>query len=518
MPASQVGVRAIRLMNIAMIVPYSNITALGVRTISSCLKRAGHRVKLIFLPHPYEFGGKKASSFTYDEVVLDQIGEICADCPIVGISLMSNYYHQSVQLTEALRARGSSFVIWGGVHATLQPDECLAYADAIAVGEAEESMVDLADCWASGGDCARVAGFWFRRDGAIIHGPARPLLQDLDTLPLPDYALEDQFILHEGRVKPADPSLLAHYFAYNPTTGPGVLTYQTMSTRGCPHNCTYCCNNALRSAYPEQQYFRRRSIGHLVAELVSVKQQMPFVNGVALVDDTFFARPEAEIAAFSARYGEQIGFPLYVIASPATLTRAKMRLMVEAGLRHVGFGIQTGSPRTLDLYNRTALNRRVLEAARIIHEFRPAVPKPWYDLILDNPYETDEDLLDTLRLLEQLPRPYRLHVFSLTFFPGTALLEKARADGLLNEQANDERVKSVNFMVTRGTYLNLLIYLHGMPFPLWLLKVLARRPLVRVLNRGEFGWLFSGLGKALQQLRFWWNRRSATQRRVPVAR
>jgi radical SAM superfamily enzyme len=58
---------------------------------------------------------------------------------------------------------------------------------------------------------------------------------------------------------------------------------------------------------------------------------------------------------------------------------------------------------------------------------------PWYDLIVDNPYETDEDVIDTLMFMSKLPVPFYINLHSLFLFPGTPLYETVKKDGRLDE-------------------------------------------------------------------------------------
>ena len=54
---------------------------------------------------------------------------------------------------------------------------------------------------------------------------------------------------------------------------------------------------------------------------------------------------------------------------------------------------------------------------------------PNYGFILDSPYDTDDDWRESLRLLISIPQPRTINLYSLTFFAGTKLTEKAITDG-----------------------------------------------------------------------------------------
>ncbi|HNT36825.1 MAG TPA: cobalamin B12-binding domain-containing protein, partial [bacterium] len=108
-------------MKIALISPYESTASVGVRTLSSVLRAAGFETKLFFIPLPFEV--------PYDEVLMKGLSDLLNDCQVVGISLTSNYLDRAVQLTQWIRQTGSQRILWGGIHPTLEPQECLEHAD-----------------------------------------------------------------------------------------------------------------------------------------------------------------------------------------------------------------------------------------------------------------------------------------------------------------------------------------------------------------------------------------------------
>ena len=95
------------------------------------------------------------------------------------------------------------------------------------------------------------------------------------------------------------------------------------------------------------------------------------------------------------------------------------------------------------------------------NEFKDKIGPPQYDIILDNPWETDERLEETLTFLTRLPSPYRLGFYSLTFYPETELYDKAKEAGIIKSgfinDLNDVYRKQYNGI--QGTYLNRLFFL-----------------------------------------------------------
>ncbi len=500
--------------SVGLISPYSNVSAIGLRQISACLKEAGWATRLIFLPDPAELLYlPQPHPPTYPPAVLEQVCQLCADLDLVGIGVMSNFVGRARALTQALHQRSATPVVWGGIHPTVRPEECLAWADYVCLGEGEGATLDLVARLAAGGDGHAVPNIWSRnsQDG-VVTNPPRPLHPRLDDLPLPDYDLGTQYLLHQGRIVPLTPELLAHYML-NPFQGRPQVAYMTCVTRGCPYRCTYCCADAYARLYPDWRRVRRRSPEHVVAEIEAARQLIPGLRAIMFLDDAFLATSTQEIRRFSQVYRERVGLPFFILASPPSVTEEKLDLLVQAGLQDVEMGIQSGSPRTRRLYQRPEKDSHVLQAADCIHRFRDHIPQPIYDLITDNPYETLADRLATLRLLDQLPRPYSLHVHSLDLYPGTELYRQARADRLIQDDERD--VYRKNVVDLAPTYYNLVLRLMNRHPPRWLLGLMIRPLTLRLLEsrlmRGPLRLLWAWFNaRRARRMRRWHARQKPT--------
>ncbi len=484
------------MMQIALISPYSQVQCIGLRILSACLKRAGFGTRMIFLPDLREL----MAAADYGErrlapAALQQVVELCADAGLVGISVMTNSFYLARQLTDAIHASLNIPVIWGGIHPTVRPKECLQYADLVCVGEGEQTMVELARRIAAGRDYGDVNNLaQLDSKGQLVLNPLHPLEQNLDTLPFPDYDYAQHYVLHRGRLVPFTRPLMNYYLTDVGSWIEGPR-YDVVTTRGCPYRCTFCGNDALARIYPRWSKLRRRSPDNVIAEIQAVRARLPDLAGVTVHDDTFLANPESYIAEFSQLYQAQVGLPFRAYATPRAVDSTKLQHLVKAGLHVAMMGIQTGSPPTQALYHRHTSNEQIIHAARLIHTFRPNIPRPRYDLITDNPYETDDDRFETLRLIHRLPRPFRLSVYSLTFYPGTEIHNQAKADGLIADE--DSHVYARNFNQVDANYYNLALMCHGWDVPRPLLYLLTRRPVFRFLSRKPMnrfcGWILNGL-------------------------
>jgi anaerobic magnesium-protoporphyrin IX monomethyl ester cyclase len=472
-------------MDVVLISPYSDIAALGVRGISAVLKRAGHRVRLIFLPYQFpEIERRRDFMCRYSDSILDQVVELCRGAKIIGISLMTNYFEQAATLTQHLREHLSIPVVWGGIHPTISPETCLDYCDYVCIGEGEHAMLDVVDTLAANGDISGVANIACIKNGAVIQQPLRPIIDDLDSLPYFDYDMDDHHVLDQytDRIITLNTDLLRKYLTKQaPSMGRAALFYQTIASRGCPHNCSYCCWHALKKIYDIKSNIRRRSVDHIIGELEIILDRMPWFKEITFSDDSFLDAPVHEIEHFAERYIQVAGKrPFQCLAEPRTITRERMEPLVNAGLANIQIGIQSGSERIKSMYRRTHSNQRIIEMAELLSTYVPRIRPPIYDFILDNPWETIQDKYETLQLLLKMPPPFYLQIFRLTFFPGTGLFEKALEDNLISKDIRD--VYSQQYNERDITYINLLYSAFSRPIPRGILKLFCSKTVIRMFH------------------------------------
>ena len=422
----------------------TDISALGTRYLSSYLKAHGIVVKTLFLCKA--FGESEPSEEL--EQIRDFIHKESPD--FIGCSLMSNHFFRSRKVTQYIKQHFQIPVIWGGAHPTLEPEASLEWADMVCIGEGEEAMLELLSLYEHHRDYTSIPGIWSRNGKRLIQNPPRSLQENLDIFPFPDYQFGDQYVIHQGNLKPFDDALYRQYFPASSGQ------HRVIATRGCPHACSYCCNSAFRKMC-EGRYLRRRSVENFIQEMEEVKRQFPYVKLFKIMDDSFIMGKQAWMEEFAEKYTDRIGVPFYCLLSPTSVTKEKLDVLVDAGLRLTQIGLQSGSDRVnREIYKRRMTQEQFLEAANTVAQFQPKL-QVVFDVICDNPYETDEDRAETVRTLAQIPKPFNLGLFSLAFYPHTALYDRAVADGIIPERG-DEYIRK-QFHQIHNTYLNKLIRL-----------------------------------------------------------
>lgn len=414
----------------------------------------------------------------------------------VGLSVRSTYAPVAKEISRRLRAKGH-LVVWGGSHPTVAPEDAGGYADAVCVGEGEGAILDLIDRLEGGGYIGGIPNVWALRAGEREPNPMRPLIPDLDVLPFPWWESSGCLYVEDDSIcdtLPAD----------------AVTSHDVMTSRGCFYRCSYCIHSKLfEMSKGLGQYVRRRSPETVVAELEYNILHFPQANRVRFWDEVFTFSPKW-IERFVELYRERIGLPFFCYTT-AGLTNSRPEILVRlasAGLRYISMGIQSGSERVRrDVYERPSSNEALREAA---HRFRELGLFAEYDLIIDNPFETEEDHASSLDFLLSLPRPFRLFQHSLTFFPHYTITDRALAEGLLRpEQVEHVEAKSLRqwqrvFAASRSaseTFWSNLFYLSQFRIvPRRLIRALARSHFLRRHARG-FNAALRKPGLAAERLR-----------------
>jgi radical SAM superfamily enzyme YgiQ (UPF0313 family) len=214
-----------------------------------------------------------------------------------------------------------------------------------------------------------------------------------------------------------------------------------------------------------------------------MRRAAPYMNFIYICDDLFLARRLDELREFSEEYMNRIQIPFMCCTDPLSISDEKMELLVGAGMIGIQMGVESGSSVIQTLFNRKNMtNERMLRSMKSIHRFRNNVT-PYYDFIVDTPYETDLDKIETLKFISQIPKPYRLGIYALVLLPGTRLYDKAMADGTVKNEIKE--VYEKHFFIRQPNYLNLLMLLvQNRRLPRWALRLLVN-PIVILLFNGR---------------------------------
>jgi radical SAM superfamily enzyme YgiQ (UPF0313 family) len=334
-----------------------------------------------------------------------------------------------------------AFTVLGAHHPSLHPEDFRHEAvDAIAVGEGEATVKELADSLATGKDIARVPGLVLNRPGGQSFTGARELLRDLDSLPYPNRSIARH--------------VRSHYHLFRKAPIAAVET-----SRGCPHQCNFC---AVWRFY--QETVRFKSPERVVRELEMVEEPNVFFT-----DDNFLA--SVSRAREIARLIKERGLhKLYFFqARSDSIVRHPELLSTwrEIGLQTVFIGFEKPEQQGLDALNKhnSAHNN---EAA--LDLLRRLGIEPIVSFIVDPDY--DREAFATLRAYVHRLRLKRPFFAVLTPLPGTALFDQ------LKERLNTRDYRLFDLlhavvptMLEPGRFYRELAALYRAAYPRWKLTL-----------------------------------------------
>jgi anaerobic magnesium-protoporphyrin IX monomethyl ester cyclase len=467
------------------------ITSCGFRKIAAFTSQINPDTESLYVTTKRYLGLRNTLFGSYGvgelgEVEIDEIAHWLIDADLIGFSSMTGYAEITRRVVRRVRElRPEVFMIWGGIHPIIHPEDAItADVDAICTGEGEFALQQLLDALEDGRDHTEVDNFWFKRDGEVVRNRFLPLMtaDAMETLPFPQFGERERIYKErEGFV----PTGRGDYLAND------GLTYTTLWSIGCPFHCTYCGNTKFIANDPKYKRIRHPSARYIVEEVKAARRRFPHISHVSFHDDSFMAIPYDQLAEFAELWHDELSIPFAVYGViPNYVKREKFEILTWAGMNRVRMGIQSGSEEILEFYKRPTPPAKIRAAAEVIGSFSPEyhIP-PSYDIIMDNPVETRSDVVDTLELLYELPRPYTLFIYSLKVIPNTQLEQAMRERGIDLEQIDS------SYASIPPRWANLLLYLLTLwrP-PRWLFDLLLRR----VRASGDQQRLYPRLGLMLR--------------------
>lgn len=399
-------------MKIALISLYG-IENIGIRSIKSVLSGAGFETRVYFLKKWRNNDIREPSLREYS-LLLSLIE--CFSPDVIGIGFGSAYIGIASELTSKLRKVTSGVIVWGGIHATVCPEECAVHADAVCVGEGEFPMLDLVNRLVRKESYSSVENLWVRESSGVKRNPLRNLVCDLDSLPYPDYAPGGKYLIEDGKISEGDP------LKY-------MRELRVCASRGCPFGCSYCYNSTLKKIYAGKgEYFRKNSVSYVIGSLEASLKVLN-VKKIKFDDDTF-ASDRYWVEEFCREYGRRISLPFELMVHPAMLDESILPGLKKAGLVKIQTGIESVSgPQSEQVFKRPVHNERLIDFSRV---FSRLGIKVVYDIIIDNPRERPDDKLRLIDFLLRLSGPFDLFLYSLTFFPKTGITEDFLSLGLIS--------------------------------------------------------------------------------------
>jgi len=365
---------------------------IGLATIASVMLNDGHNVTVLDI---------NAHRYSFDEV-LEKL-DVNNAYDVIGLGGLITTYKYLKNLIPEVRVRNpkSKIIIGGGV-VTESPTLLLSKtpADIAVIGEGEHTVIEILKVSENNHSLKKISGIAYKdNQNKIQVNSPRPLIKNLDEIPLPAYHLFPMDIYlniqWESRI-------LGKKREMNLITG-----------RGCPYDCDFCYHIFSRGV-------RVRSIENVIEEIkILVKQYQ--VNALLISDETFTLNNK-RIMEFCDKLKEEnlkISWTCYGrvnLVNPEILSYMK-----SAGCFRLGFGIESGSQKILNLMNKKQTVEQAEAAIKIV---RNAGLICGTTFMFGYPGETRETIEETIQFCKQL---YITPKFFYTApYPGTQLFERVK--------------------------------------------------------------------------------------------
>lgn len=359
---------------------------------ASILKEAGHEAVVL--------------DAVAEEMNQDRLKEWAAkqQADLTFVETSTPSIRQDIESARTIKEANGGKVYLMGSHVTIFDEQALldnTHVDGVVRGEFETTILDLAN----GILHKEVEGLtWRSESGTVVRNQDREPIQDLDSIPFPDYGQFD----------------LKHYESH--------LCHSPMvwlsTTRGCPYNCSYCL-------WPQVMYGhkqRRRSPENVCDEIDYLIERYG-IREIKFDDDTFALNKEHVIGICEEmiRRGHHKQLVWNCFGHISGYNEEMYRKMKEAGCERVFFGIESGSDRILKNIHKSLNLGKARGTIKLCKELGIGV---YCTFMIGFPTETEEEIHESIRLALDLDPDY-IQVSFVTPYPGTEMYSETQEAGTL---------------------------------------------------------------------------------------
>jgi radical SAM superfamily enzyme YgiQ (UPF0313 family) len=363
--------------------------SVGIFLLIANLEKFGYKTSF----HEYSIEYQRKLS----EEIENFIASIDTNSLIIGIGCHSVHLPFVVKTAQAIKERfPGKVIILGGPGPTGVAKELLekfSFIDAVAIGEAEETIIEIVKNGPKG--FKDIKGIAFRQAERVYLTPPRDHIDELDKLPLPAYQAVD--------------------FArqYQIAT---VIT-----SRGCPYRCKFCSLTDF-----DGRKVRYNSIENVIQELKLLTEKYGFKD-LFFVDPTFTINKKRTIALCQRIVQEKLDISWFCMTRTECIDEELLEELGKSGCKTIFYGLDTGSDRVLKKIKKGFGVKEALSAIEKSVRFIKVVE---VGLMWGFPFETLADFKETLRIREYLEKDLGCNVQLrwLEPYPATEFFRKYKRD------------------------------------------------------------------------------------------
>ncbi|NVM52294.1 MAG: radical SAM protein [Candidatus Helarchaeota archaeon] len=366
---------------------------LGILYLGQVLKDSGHKVFL----YDHNITGVPIKS------ILAWLKKVDPD--VLGFTVLSANLPTVNNIAKQMKEWNPNLIIvYGGYAATFCAQDIVKHYDFVDFcvrGEGELTITDLLETLEKNRPLSNVLGISYRDNGKMVENLDRPLIHDLDTIPIPDRKLFHQHYEYSGK------------------------STTMISSRGCPYRCRFCSCRAFA-----RDKWRLRSIENIIEEMLYLKAAG--FKEILFTDDCFNANSKRTLKLCHSMMKEKLDFAWHAVGRINQSEVRFLRTMEKSGCKSLVYGVESANQRILDYYAKMVTPAMAVTAIK--NSKKAGIDYIGAGFIIGAPIETRDEVVNTIKFGLKLQRYGLTNTqFQILFVsPGTDLYREFVEKGYID--------------------------------------------------------------------------------------
>jgi radical SAM superfamily enzyme YgiQ (UPF0313 family) len=402
---------------------------------------------------------------------------------VVAITSMTPQVYSALEVAKMAKEQGCTTII-GGYHPTLVPDFVAKhdYVDFTVRGEGEHTfkeIIDFIDGNKNNVSIKDIDGIsYLDKDGKVIHNKERQLEPNLDNFPMPRREL-----------------LKGKLYTYLGTT-----TRQVETSRGCPHNCKFCCIIKMWRNTDKRTTYRTKSISRIMREVYDVyNRENP--DFIFFCEDNFTINVKRTNKILDTIIKSGINNKMHFSCQSRVDTLYRNPDLIEklykANFRQVFLGIESVHQQSLDAMNKK--NTTPAMVKQVVKSLRDKGISIFGGVIIGFPGETKRMVRQNIQNTIDLDLDC-VQFTPITAFPGTDFYDEMKEQGMITASNYKFYDLFHPMMGTPELSSKEMYRLVAEAYAAFYLKGWLLRRAKEYLNPfGKFNWMLNCIGRLVKQ-------------------